>query len=207
MQATQGFKPHKKLKDCSKIKWTGNLQQKASGERRGRSRCSERHEWCHREKRVTLLNYTKKKDKHVTRRLRHAGRTCHPLVKILNKKISNQKKMSWIKKRRGGVVMGTRPAEFNSGARLFLSLWHWSWAQCRAFPTWSGVRLQLEFFIESCKPSVRLLKELGVTSPAPKLGSEFIFPLIASPVALKPKVKVCDSILAILMKPTMLISD
>lgn len=36
----------------------------------------------------------------MTRRLRHAGRTCHPLVKILNKKISNQKKMSWIKKKK-----------------------------------------------------------------------------------------------------------
>lgn len=73
-------------------------------------------------KACNIVKLYKKKDKHVTRRLRHAGRMCHPLVKILNKKISNQKKMSWIKKRSGGVVMGTGPAEFNSGARLFLSL-------------------------------------------------------------------------------------
>lgn len=32
--------------------------------------------------------------------------------------------------------MGTRLAEFNSGARLFLSAWHWSWAHSSSDAKW-----------------------------------------------------------------------
>lgn len=149
----------------------------------------------------------KKKTKHVTQCLRHRGRMCQSLVKIQNKRISNQRKTLCQKQQRSGHghEANTRSSTTAQGCFCCCGIE----VECRVAEIWSGIpcTLQTPQIVAGIFPwklqtfgAFTEKNKISATSFAPKLGGEISFPLLAGIVALKLKVTVCHRII---LKPTL----
>lgn len=143
----------------------------------------------------------------MTQCLWHQGRMCRSLVKIQNKRISNQRKMLCQKKqqRSGHGHEANTSSTTAQGCFCCCGIE----VECRIVEIWSGIRctLQTPQIVAGIFPwklqtfsAFTEKKKINATSFAPKLGSEIIFPLLTGIVALKLKVTVCHRII---LKPTL----